>query len=147
MKLEHKAFWAVNNCNMQIDEVGEFCKLQLQELEELRLEAYDNATTYKEKTKAWHNKNILRKDFKQGDKVLLFMSRLRLFPGKLWSRWAGPYVIARVFSHGAVELYDTDGQSVFKVNGQRLKTYHEGFDDSVIEETDLQDPEVDKWSP
>ena len=58
-------------------------KFQLQELEELRLEAYDNATIYKEKMKAWHDKHILRKELKEGDKVLLFQSRLTLFPGKL----------------------------------------------------------------
>ena len=92
VELEHKAWWAVKKCNMSLDEVGEARKLQLQELEELRLDAYDNAVNYKEKTRAWHDKNILRKDFKASDKVLLFQSRLVLFPGKLRSTWAGPYL-------------------------------------------------------
>ena len=83
VELEHKAWWAVKKCNMQIEEVGEFRKLQLQELEELRLDAYENAVIYKAKTKAWHDKNILRKEFQPGDKVLLFQSRLKLFVGKL----------------------------------------------------------------
>jgi hypothetical protein len=143
VELEHKAFWAVQKCNMRIDEVGEFRKLQLQELEELRLDAYDNAVSYKNKTKAWHDKNILRKDFKPGDKVLLFQSRLTLFPGKLRSRWAGPYVVAHVFPHGAVEIYDGESHKVFKVNGQRLKRYYEGVGQEVLEELVLSEPNQD----
>ena len=140
VELEHKAFWAVKRCNMQVDEVGEFRKLQLSELEELRQEAYDNAVIYKEKTRAWHDKQILRKSFKVGDKVLLFQSRLKLFPGKLRSRWTGPYVVAQVFPHGAVDLFDGETHKVFKVNGQRLKPYHEGFDNGVLEEARLEVP-------
>ncbi|MCI69306.1 hypothetical protein A2U01_0090567, partial [Trifolium medium] len=58
---------------------------------------------------------------------LLFNSRLRLFPGKLWSRWSGPFVIKRVFSHGAVEVFKSGEEDhSFKVNGQRLKIYKGG---------------------
>ena len=64
-----------------------------------------------------------------------------LFPGKLRSRWAGPYVVARVFPHGVVELYDGDTDKVFKVNGQRLKPYHEGANQEVVEEMVLKEPE------
>jgi hypothetical protein len=59
VELEHKAWWAVQKCNMEIDEVGDFRKLQIHELKEIRRDAYENATIYKEKTKAWHDKNIL----------------------------------------------------------------------------------------
>ena len=140
VELEHKAWWAVQKCNMELDEVGDFRKLQIQELEEIRRDAYENAVIYKEKTKAWHDKNILRKDFKVGDKVLLYQSRLQLFPGKLRSRWNGPYVVARVFPHGAVELFDKDNHNVFKVNGQRLKPYHEGFTKVSFDEMALEEP-------
>ena len=102
VELQHKAYWAVKNCNMRMNEVGEFRKLQLQELEELRLDAYDNALIYKEKTRAWHDKHILRKELKVGDKVLLYQSRMKLFPGKLRSKWEGPYTISRIFPHGAI---------------------------------------------
>ena len=144
VELEHKAYWAVKQCNMQIDEVGEFRKLQLQELEELRLDAYDNSVTYKEKTKAWHDKHILRKDLKVGEKVLLFQSRLQLFPGKLRSRWTGPYVITNVFSHGAVELLNERNGDIFKVNGHRVKPYYESFvkqdgDELVLTEPNAED--------
>ena len=61
--------------------------LQLNELEELCNEAYENAKIYKEKTKAWHDKHIARKEFEPGQRVILFNSRVKLFPGKLKSRW------------------------------------------------------------
>ncbi|XP_073526492.1 uncharacterized protein [Phyllobates terribilis] len=141
LELEHGAWWAFQKCNMEIDEAGEHRKLQLHELEEIRREAYENTTIYKEKTKAWHDKHILRMTFNMGDKVLLYNSRLQLFPGKLQSRWSGSYVIARVFPHGAVELFDKTNNNTFKVNGQRIKPYHENFSDEVIEEVALEEPE------
>ena len=62
---------------------------------------------------------------KPGMKVLLFNSRLKLFPGKLCSKWSGPYEIVQIFLHGAVELKNPKDESVFKVNGHRVKPYHE----------------------
>ena len=78
--------------------------LQLSELDELRTNAYQNAKIYKERTKAWHDKHIVQKEFELGQKVLLFNSRLRLFPGKLKSRWSGPFEITKVLPYGAVEI-------------------------------------------
>ena len=74
-----------------------------------------------------------------GDKVLLFNTRLKLFPGKLKSRWIGPYEITTVFSFGAVEVTHLD-KGTFKVNGQMLKLYIDGavLDPKVT--IDLQDP-------
>jgi hypothetical protein len=67
------------------------------------------------------------KIFQPGQLVLLFNSRLKLFPGKLKSRWSGPFVIKEVFSHGAIEIYKPgDEANAFKVNGQRLKIYKGG---------------------
>ncbi|KAI5343129.1 hypothetical protein L3X38_011005 [Prunus dulcis] len=65
--------------------------LQLNEMDEFRNEAYENAKIYKEQTKAWHDKHIVRKEFHAGQKVILFNSRLKLYPGKLRSQWSGPY--------------------------------------------------------
>ncbi|CAM8966452.1 unnamed protein product [Rhodiola kirilowii] len=75
-----------------------------------------------------HDKKILRKEFKEGDQVLLFNSRLRLFPGKLKSRWTGPFKIQKVFEDGHVNLFNTRGE-IFKANGQRLKLYHGALQD------------------
>ena len=137
VELEHRA---IKQCIFEPSGVAAVRKLQLQELEELRLEAYDNATIYKEKTKAWHDKHILRKEFKEGDKVLLFQSRLTLFPGKLKSRWNGPYVVVKVYPHGAIDVYDPQHHQTFKVNGQRLKSYHESCPMEVLEEEALTEP-------
>ena len=102
--------------------VGEKCMLQLSELEEFRNEAYENAKIYKEKMKAWHDKHIAKKEFKLGQRVLLFNSRLKLFLGKLKSRWSGPFIVTQVFSYGGVEIMHLE-KGTFKVNTQRLKQY------------------------
>ena len=94
----------------------------MNELEELRNEAYDNAIIHKEKTKRWHDQKIMMKEFKAGEQVLLYNSRLKLFPGKLKSRWSGPYTVVKSTPFGEVTLKDESG-SEFKVNGQRLKHY------------------------
>ncbi|CAM8962281.1 unnamed protein product [Rhodiola kirilowii] len=102
---------------------GEKRLLQLNELDEIRLDSYESSKIYKEKTRRWHDKLILKKQFSVGDKVLLFNSRYKLFPGKFKSRWFGPYIIHRVFDDGHLELVDNQG-NVFKANGQRVKIYH-----------------------
>ncbi|CAN6579304.1 unnamed protein product [Malus baccata var. baccata] len=81
VELEHKALWAIKKFNMNLEEAGSQRRLQLNELDEIRHEAYDNASIYKQKTKAFHDNMIRGKSFSIGQKVLLFNSRLRLFPG------------------------------------------------------------------
>ncbi|CAN6580916.1 unnamed protein product [Malus baccata var. baccata] len=81
VELEHKALWAIKKFNMNLEEAGSQRRLQLNELDEIRREAYDNASIYKQKTKAFHDNMIRGKSFSIGQKVLLFNSRLRLFPG------------------------------------------------------------------
>ncbi|XP_074296911.1 uncharacterized protein LOC141627571 [Silene latifolia] len=117
VELEHKSEWAVKQCNLDYDLAGQERKLQLQELEELRLESYENARNYKERAKVFHDQNIARRSFRVGQKVLLFNSRLKLFSRKLRSRWLGPYVITNIFPHGAVEIRSIDTNHTFKVNG------------------------------
>ncbi|KAL5759734.1 hypothetical protein ACOSQ2_018572 [Xanthoceras sorbifolium] len=125
VELQHKAYWATKALNYNMQLAGEKRLLQLNELEEFRLDAYENARIYKERTKRWHDKHIVRKELEVGQKVLLFNSRLRLFPGKLKSRWSGPFEIVKVYPHGAVDIKNLSGET-FKVNGQRLKLYIEG---------------------
>ena len=96
--------------------------LQLSELEELRNEAYDNAKIYKDKIKKWNDQRILRKEFRVGEQVLLFNSRLKLLPGKLKSKWGGPYTVVSSNTFGTVTLRSDTGEE-FRVNGQRLKHY------------------------
>jgi len=83
VELEHQVYWAVKHCNMDLDQSKAERKLQLQELEELRFDAYESSHIYKEKTKAFHDQRILHREFATAQKVLLFNSRLKLMPGKL----------------------------------------------------------------
>ncbi|CAM8944516.1 unnamed protein product [Rhodiola kirilowii] len=123
VELEYKAMWAIKELNFDTKASGEKRILQLNELDEIRLDCYESSRIYKEKTRRWHDKLILKKQFSVGDKVLLFNSKYKLFPGKFKSRWFGPYRIHRVFNDGHLELVDNQN-NVFKANGQRVKIYH-----------------------
>ena len=122
VEIEHKAYWATRVINLDSQAAGKNRILDLHELEELRQQAYENSRLYKERTRRAHDDCILHRNFKEGDLVLLFNSRLRLFPGKLKSRWSGPFVVKKVYPYGAVDIAGRDGIP-FKVNGQRLKVY------------------------
>nr|GEW19873.1 reverse transcriptase domain-containing protein [Tanacetum cinerariifolium] len=97
-------------------------KVQLNELNELRDQAYENSFIYKKKTKRLHDSKIKDRVFNIGDSVLLFNSRLKIFFSKLKSCWSGPFTIFHVFPYGIVELSQPEGPN-FKVNGHRLKHY------------------------
>ncbi|XP_057994989.1 uncharacterized protein LOC131175289 [Hevea brasiliensis] len=140
VELEHKAFWVVKQCNLQMNEASEHRKLQLQDLKEIWNDTYENSKIYKEKTKAFPNKIILRKQFEVGQKVL-FHSRLKLFPSKLRSRWIGPFIVTNVFPHDAIEIQSLTTNKAFKVNGLRLKPYYEGFQVCNVEEVNLEEPQ------
>ena len=122
VELEYKALWAVKLLNFDIKSAKEKRLIQLNELDEIRLEAFESSKIYKEKTKALHDKHILKRDFKEGDQVLLYNSRLKLFPGKLKSRWSGPFKVKEVKPYGAIVLWSSDGRE-FTINGQRAKLY------------------------
>lgn len=134
------ALWAVKQCNIDLGVAGDQRKLQLNELKEIRNDAYESSRIYKEKTIAYHDKMISRKKFVVGQKVLLFHSCLKLFPGKLRSRWIGPFVVTKNFPHGAVEIKRLQTEKEFKVNGHRLKSYFEPFLPQNIEKIRLEDP-------
>lgn len=91
-------------------------------LNEIRGSSYENTKIYKARSGVRSDKKILPREFKVNDQVLLFNSRLKLFPGKLRSRWSGPFRIKEVKPYGAVVLWDVNGEH-FTVNGQRLKPY------------------------
>ncbi|XP_073033706.1 uncharacterized protein [Primulina eburnea] len=104
VELEHRALWATKFLNFDVQATGNQRLLQLNELEEFRLDAYENAKIYKEKTKKWHDARIVHREFESGQKVLLYNSCLKLMP----------------------EIRGDSGNP-FKVNEHRLKIFHEGI--------------------
>nr|GEY67631.1 reverse transcriptase domain-containing protein [Tanacetum cinerariifolium] len=122
IELEHKAYWALRHENFDLLTTGDHRKVQLNELNELRDQAYENSLIYKEKTKKIHDSKIKDRVFNVGDRVILFNSRLKIFSGKLKTRWTGPFTVTQVFPYGTVELSQTDGPN-FMVNGHRIKHY------------------------
>ncbi|XP_038679477.1 uncharacterized protein LOC119980754 [Tripterygium wilfordii] len=109
---DHKAFWVIKRLNFDV--AGEKRKLQLNELDELCDEAYENARIYKEKTKRYHDQHITTKEFSPGQKVLLFNSLLKIFPGNLRSGWYGPFQVVRVYPHGVVDIKNLETGNEFK---------------------------------
>jgi len=83
----------------------------------MRLNAYQSSRLYKESIKNYHDKKLLKRSFESGQRVLLFNSRLKLFPGKLKSTWSEPFVVKQVKPYGAVEIKDAKTQRSWMVNG------------------------------
>ena len=104
VELKYKAFWATRALNFDLKKAGIKRLLQLNELEELRMNAYENAKLYKDRTQLWHDKHIVKKEFHEGDLILFYNSRLKLFPDKLKSRWSGPFKVVKVHPYGAIDI-------------------------------------------
>ena len=139
VEMEHQAYWAIKTFNYDLTQAGKQRLLQLNELDELWCESYESSRIYKKRLKLFHDKTIARKTFEPNQKVLLYSSRLHIFPGKLHSRWTSPFIVKVVYPYGAVEIENPDTRKSFKVNGQRLKPFLEHFDLQENSE-DLVDP-------
>nr|GFC39255.1 reverse transcriptase domain-containing protein [Tanacetum cinerariifolium] len=119
-EIEHKAYWALKHTNFDLTTAGDHRKLQLNELKW---------------TKKLHDDKIKNRIFNVGDQVLLFNSRLKIFSGKLKSRWSGPFTIFEIYPYGTAKLIHPDDCN-FKVNCHRLKHYH-GGDPPLLEIPDV----------
>ncbi|XP_070035113.1 uncharacterized protein [Nicotiana tomentosiformis] len=113
VELEHKAEWALKKLNLDWDAITNLSCAHLNELDEFRYHAYASSSLYKDKKKYLHKKYIWNKEFKVGDLVLLFNSRLRMFPGKLKSKWNGRFEIVGVTPFGALDLKNKNNEVLF----------------------------------
>nr|GEU94997.1 hypothetical protein [Tanacetum cinerariifolium] len=86
LELEHKAYWALKHANFDLKTAGDHRKLQLNELNELRDQAYENSLIYKERTKNLHDDKIKNRIFNVGDKCCF------LIPDSRFSRDHPPKV-------------------------------------------------------
>ena len=91
-----------------------------------------------------HDQLISNKELRNGQRVLLYDTRLHIFPGKLKSRWIGPFIIHQIYVNGVVELLNSNGKDTFRVNGYRLKPFMEPFKPEK-EEINLLKPQK-SWS-
>ena len=126
--------------NFDLKEADENKVLQLNELDKFRREAYENAKLYKERTKLWHDNHIMRKECHEGQKVLIFNSKLKLFTRKLRSRWSGSFEVTKMLPFGTIKVTHPTKET-FKVNGQRLKPYIDGNFDKLKASIPLRDPQ------
>ena len=96
------------------------------ELEEDRFIAGFQQQVQKAREKAWHDRHIKKKQFQQGDLVLLYDSKFMKFLGKFKTHWKGPYIVQKVTDGGAVQLAKLNGEILpSMVNGSRLKKYRD----------------------
>ena len=123
VEIEYKSWWAIKKLNLDIGRVGLKRLLNLNELEELGNDAYFNSKIAKDRLKKWHDQLITRKNFNQGDQVLLYYSKLHIFSGKIKSRWIGPFINQQAYPNGLVDPLNPNDNRVFNVNGERVKPY------------------------
>nr|CAN59855.1 hypothetical protein VITISV_007249 [Vitis vinifera] len=97
--------------------------------------------------KRWHDQLISNKEFQNGQRVLLYDSRLHIFPGKLKSRWIGSFIIHQVHSNGVVELFNSNSTNTFKVNGHCLKPFMEPFNQDKRNHSQLRKSPIKLRSP
>ncbi|KAL6338403.1 hypothetical protein AAG906_020487 [Vitis piasezkii] len=97
VEVEYKAWWAIKKLNMDLIKAGEKRYLDLNEMEELRNNAYINSKVAKQRKKKWHDQLISNKEFREGQRV------------------SCPFIIQRVYPNGVVELLNSNGKDSFRV--------------------------------
>eukprot|EP00253_Pinus_taeda_P026650 PITA_26650 len=119
-----KTFQIANQLGMNLNEAQEQRLMQLNELDEIRHDAFHRTMLVQDQRARWHDKFIKKKIFHSGDWALLYDSKFK--QRKLSTRWLGPYEVDEVFDNGLVHIKTIDGsQTSFVVNGYQIKIYHQ----------------------
>ncbi|RVW78084.1 hypothetical protein CK203_059642 [Vitis vinifera] len=126
VEVQYKAWWVIKTLNMDLNRASMKRFLDLNEMEELRNDAYINSNIAKRRFKRWHDQLVSRKEFQKGQRVLLYDSKLHIFPGKLKSRWIGLFTIQQVYSNGVVETFNSTGDFQSPM-AKHLKPFLEPF--------------------
>nr|CAN77131.1 hypothetical protein VITISV_022658 [Vitis vinifera] len=140
VEIEYKAWWAIKKLDIDLTRAGLKRCLDLNELKEMRNDAYLNSKIAKARLKKWHDQLVNPKKFTKGQRVLLYDSKLHIFPGKLKSKWTGPFINREVHPNVVVEVFNPKGNQTFKVNGHRLKPFIEPYN-ADKEEINLLEPQ------
>ena len=96
VEIEYKAWWPIKKLDLDMGRANLKRFLDINEFEELRNDACVNSQIAKDRLKKWHDQMVVRKNFEKRDQVLLYDSKMHLFPSKLKSRWTGPFTIQEV---------------------------------------------------
>ena len=98
--------------------------LQLNGLDEQRLQALLHSEVVQIQRKIWHERHLKEKQFQKGDWALLYDSRYKYFKGKLRTRWLEPYIVEKCNDNGSVLIWTIDEEAIpMLVNGHRLNIY------------------------
>jgi len=117
---------------------------QINELDEIKILALQHTALIQQQRAKWHDSLITKKIFHEGDCALLYDSKFQDFPGKLQTRWLGPYEIKEVHDNGTLTLATIDGSGFsFKANGNRVCLYQkpltrESFYQHIHEDSTMQ---------
>ena len=95
-------------------------------LDEKRLKALSHVQVYQRRIERHFNKHVKERKIKEGDLVLKALRKTVLDPrGKFRPNWAGPYIVKKILSGGAIELTDMDGDNFYNLtNLDQLKKYY-----------------------
>jgi hypothetical protein len=99
--------------------------LAIEELEEARAVALEKTIEIQAKRKEDYDRKLpIDHGIRQGELVLLYDNRHKEFPGKLHTRWMGPFRVVTIFENGSLQLQNLQGQWLdTRVNGSRVKKY------------------------
>lgn len=101
--------------NLECSDVPKLRLKKYNKMDEFRICSYKSSTLYEEKMKLYHKPKIKKRDLIASDMILLFDSRIKLFQGKLKSRWKDTYRVVTVFAFDAIVLENKKGMGI-KIN-------------------------------